>query len=71
MSYFQKEEQETLYSYDPVDDQWIIYSTYPPDIKKIIANSEVTRKSTDKDGRVIEVNAIAKQNQVRLYKPRL
>lgn len=71
MSYYSRAEQETLYNYDPIDGQWVIYSTYPPDIRKILINSEVLSKSTDEGGRVIEVKAVAERNQVRLFKPRV
>lgn len=72
MSYYQRGEQETMYSYSVPDGYWRIYSTYPPDIRKILENAaDVIREEKDSSGRVISVEARADKNQVRLYKPRI
>lgn len=70
MSYFGRQEQETLYLYDPIDANWRVDSTYPPHIRKLLDYATITHQTTDSDGRVIAVTGIVDKNQVRLFKPR-
>lgn len=68
MTYYQREEQETLFNYDPIDGHWIIYSTYPPDIRNILKRAKDIRKTvTGESGNVIEVHAVVERNKIRLY----
>ena len=39
MSFYPRDEQETLYNYDPINDSWKVYSTYPPHIRRILENA--------------------------------
>ena len=71
MSYYSRDEQETIYHYDAINGNWRVYSTYPPHIRKILGNSHIIRTHKDEEGRVIAVDGYADANQVRLYKPRL
>ncbi|MFD2923890.1 hypothetical protein [Halobacillus naozhouensis] len=69
MSYYPREEQETLYAYDPVSNTWAVHSTYPPHIKSILARVEtITLAHEDEDGTVIAVEGYADKEQIRLYK---
>ena len=70
MAYYNRDEQETIYRYDPIDSRWYIYSSYPPQVRRILDRGEVTRRETDEEGRIIAVEARAESNQVRLFKPR-
>lgn len=70
MAYYSREEQETLYLYDPIDGHWRIYSTYPPHIRQLLERANIWSKQTDEDGRVISVEGYVDKNQVRLFKPR-
>lgn len=65
--YFTMAERETIYNYDPVEKRWHIYSNYPPDIRKIIERAEVIEQTEDEQGRIIDVHAIAKAGQIRIY----
>lgn len=67
MSYYEKSEQETVYNYDPNDKLWRIYSTYPPDIRKILKRATIISAVEDESGRVIEVQATANRDQIRIY----
>lgn len=71
MSYYQRDEQETLYNYDVLVGKWRVSSTYPPHIRKLIAYAQITSKTEDSEGRTIEVNGFVDPNQIRLFKPRL
>lgn len=68
MAYYDKEEQETIYNYDAIDDVWYVYSTYPPDIKRILKQTETPTTTEDEDGKVIVVNGVAVRSQVRLFR---
>lgn len=68
MVYYPRIEQETIYNYDPTDKIWRIYSTYPPHIRKILERADIKKMIKDDDGRVIEVDAVAKPSQIRIYK---
>lgn len=70
MSYYAKDEQETVYNYDPIDGRWRVYSTYPPHVRQLLERGQIHRQETDGQGRVIAVEGTADRNQVRLYKPR-
>ena len=65
--HFTREERETIYNYDPIEKRWHIYSNYPPDIRKIIERAEVIEQTEDEQGRIIDVKAIAKRGQIRIY----
>lgn len=70
MAYYNREEQETILNYSPYDNYWRLYSTYPPDIKRILeSDMRIIATVEDDDGRIIEVDARADKNQVRLFKP--
>ena len=69
LSYYPKDEQETLYLYDPFDGHWIISSTYPPHIRQLLERAQIHRQTTDDDGRVIAVEGKVARNQIRLFKP--
>lgn len=71
MSYYTRDEQETLYHYDPSNGSWRVWSTYPPHIRKIRTHSDIIQEHKDDDGRVIAVEGYADPNQVRLFKRRL
>lgn len=71
MSYYTREEQETLYLYDALQGDWRISSTYPPHIRKLLEYATITHKTTDEDGRVIAVRGYVAKNQIRLFKPRV
>lgn len=68
MAYYSREEQETLFNYCPVADNWRIYSTYPPHIRRIIERGEDIEKY-ESDGRIIEVTGTLETNQIRIFKP--
>lgn len=70
MSYYDRQEQETLYNYDPINNSWLVYSTYPPHIRRLLDYAVITNQTTDEEGRVIAVNGTVDKNQVRLFKPR-
>lgn len=67
MAYYEHEEQETLYNYDPIDDVWRIYSTYPPHIRRIVERAHNVKEYKDAEGRTIEAKGIATPGQVRIY----
>ncbi|KAF0816578.1 hypothetical protein KIS4809_4645 [Bacillus sp. ZZV12-4809] len=67
MSYYSREEQETLYNYDPINGTWRAYSTYPPDIKTLLSKADVIRTETDEAGRVVMVDGYLTRSQVRIY----
>ncbi|MCM3087137.1 hypothetical protein M3557_04340 [Bhargavaea ginsengi] len=67
MSYYSRDEQETHYSFSPVDGYYRIESTYPPDIRRIMERCEVVATVTDDRGRVILVTARADREQMRIY----
>ena len=69
MSYYPKEEQETLYLYDPLLENWQVQSTYPPHIKKLLDNATITDTETDEEGRVVLAVGYVNRSQVRLYQP--
>ena len=62
-----REEQETIYRYDPIEKRWYIHSTYPPQIRRIIERAEVITQETDGSGRIIYVEAVANTGQIRIY----
>lgn len=68
MAYYQRDEQETIYNYDPIDGLWRIYSTYPPHIRRIIERGEDINEYKDGEGRVIEVTGTLEPHQIRLYR---
>lgn len=69
MAYYDREEQETIYNFDPIDNVWHIYSTYPPHIRQLLERGEINRQVKDGQGRVIAVEGVANRNQIRLFKP--
>lgn len=70
MAYYSREEQETLYNYDPIDKRWSIYSSYPRHIRQLLERADIQDTEEDSEGRVIGVRGYVEQNQVRLFKPR-
>ncbi|GGD07759.1 hypothetical protein GCM10011389_14120 [Pontibacillus salipaludis] len=69
MAYYPREDQETLYSYDPVSDEWAVHSTYPPHIKAILERVEnIKLAHKDEGGKVIAVEGYGTREQVRLYR---
>lgn len=68
MAYYQRIEQETIYNYDPIDDNWRVYSSYPAHIRRILERADIRRQETDDEGRVISVDAVVESNQIRLFK---
>jgi hypothetical protein len=68
MSYYSRPEQETHYNYDPIDKVWLVDSTYPPHIRRLLEHADIRDKETDADGRVIAVRGTVERNQVRLFK---
>lgn len=71
MAYYAREEQETLYRYDPIDERWHVFSTYPPHIRRLLVNADVTETVVDTRGYTIQVSGHVDKNQIRLFKPRL
>ncbi|WP_077624967.1 hypothetical protein [Sediminibacillus massiliensis] len=71
MSYYPKQEQETLYLFDVMDGNWRVHSTYPPHIRKLLDYATIIDTETDENGRVITATGYVDKNQVRLFKPRL
>lgn len=69
--YYSREEQETDYIFDPINDNWRVYSTYPPDIRKLLKHANIYRREMDDKGRIIAVEGHVFKNQIRLFKPRL
>lgn len=69
MAYYSREEQETIYNYDPIDGQWRVYSTYPPHIRQLMERADIHNKEIDEEGRTICVDGSVNRNQVRLFKP--
>lgn len=67
MAYYSREEQETIYNYDPIDGIWRIYSTYPPHIKRIVERAHDVKTDTDDEGRIIEAKGTATPGQIRIY----
>ncbi|GAA0427292.1 hypothetical protein GCM10008934_16350 [Virgibacillus salarius] len=70
MSYYDRAEQETTYNYDPIDSNWRVFSTYPPDIRKLLEVADITNTVTDGTGRIISIDGYVNRNQIRLFKPR-
>lgn len=68
MAYLQRDEQETLYRYDPIDGVWYLYSTYPPHIKKINKQVENCKTTEDEEGKIIVIEGEVLPGKVRLYK---
>ncbi|UOQ48133.1 hypothetical protein MUN88_19130 [Gracilibacillus caseinilyticus] len=71
MSYYDKAEQETIYTYDVLEKRWRVYSTYPPDIRQLLGKAEMIAKTTDEAGRIISFDGYVDRNQVRLFKPKI
>ncbi|WP_142245882.1 hypothetical protein [Rossellomorea marisflavi] len=71
MSYYDKVEQEMFYSFKPINDNWTVYSTYPPHIRKIVEYAAIKHTETDEQGRTIAVTGVVDRNQIRLFSPRL
>lgn len=69
MAYYQREEQETIYNYDVIGNYWRIYSSYPPDMRRLLERGDIKRFDRDDDGRVIAVDGYVESNQIRLFKP--
>lgn len=70
MAYYERESQETLYSYTPIGECWLVYSTYPPHVRRLLDYATVSRIDHDTDGKVIAVTGTVDANQIRLFKPR-
>lgn len=69
MAYYDREEQETIYNFDPIEKCWHVYSSYPPHIRRIIERADVIKTVKDDEGRIIEASGRASTGQVRLFKP--
>lgn len=67
MSYYPREERETLMLYDAQQKQWKVSSTVPRDIRRIDKIGDVFYREYDDEGRLICVEAILSPSQVRLY----
>lgn len=70
MSYYPRDEQETLINYSPIDGFWRVCSSYPPHARKLIDIAKVISALQDEEGRYIYVEGHLDANQVRLFKPR-
>ncbi|UOQ86202.1 hypothetical protein [Gracilibacillus salinarum] len=70
MSFYAKAEQETVYTYEPLDGYWRVYSSYPPHVRQLQAKAEIIRTDTDEAGKVIAVTGLVDTNQIRLFKPK-
>lgn len=68
MAYYTREEQETVYRFDPIDKRWHVYSTYPPHIKRILERVDDVKTDKDDKRRVVYVEATILPHQIRLYK---
>lgn len=68
MSYYSREEQETVLVYDPIGRNWRVYSTYPPHIRRLIERADDLNKYEGANGRIIEVTGTAEPNQIRFFK---
>ena len=67
MAYYSKDEQETCLVYDAVIGKWRAFSTYPPDIRKLLDKAEVIHTETDSDGKTIMVDGYLARSHVRIY----
>jgi len=67
MAYYSRDEQETLYLYDPIDGNWRISSTYPPHIRRIVERAHGVKTYKDDEGRIIEAIGTASAGQIRIY----
>lgn len=70
LSYYPKNEQESVYIYDADAGHWIISSTYPPHIRQLLERAQIHRQTVDDEGRIIAVEGTVDKNQIRLFKPR-
>ncbi len=68
---YKREEQETLYSYEPSEGYWRVYSTYPVHIRKLLEYADIERTEIDENGDVIMAQGHVQTNQIRLFRPRL
>ena len=50
MSYYEREEQETLIIYEPATNQWDIYTNVPKHIKRLKTDYIATNFKEEKDG---------------------
>jgi len=64
-----REEQETIFTYDVIDERWSIYSSYRPHIRQLLERAEIIRKDKDKQGRIVGVEGYVERNQIRIFKP--
>ena len=65
------EKQQTVMSYSPDYNNWLIESTYAADIVKIIAVSyNIISQEKDSSGTVIKIRAILDKNQVKMVAAR-
>lgn len=69
MAYASRDEQETWLNYDPLRGDWQVYSTHPPDIRRIKTIATVTNEVKDEQGRTILIDGYVARNQIRLFKP--
>lgn len=62
------EEKETVLRYDPEGDQWAVYSTYIPHVKRLTTIAEEIKFVEVYRGDVVGASVILKPEQVRLYR---
>lgn len=65
---YKRAEQETHFSFNPIDDCWLISSTYRPHIRQLLERAEISDKETDERGRVVSVTGKVNRNQIRVFK---
>lgn len=70
MSHYSMDERETHFSYNPLEDYWLVYSTHRPHIRQLLERAEITDKETDERGRVVSVSGKVERNQIRIFKQR-
>ena len=62
-----REEQETIYTYSPEDDEWVVYSSYLPHAKRIIERAKDVNIEYTSDKRIFSAKGVMEFGQVRLY----
>lgn len=71
MAYYPREEQETIYNFDVVEQVWRVYTTYPPHIKRLVNRvTEVKDMEKDLNGNVIMIEGVTDKNCIRLFTPK-
>lgn len=61
-----EEERETILRYDPIDQKWYAWTTYPPHIRKLTAQGWTVLRQTESEGLIIDSEFSAPKNAVTI-----